>query len=191
VENFDKEMRKLSPRSQQNPQDVSHLNTIDFPEGFTPLGQIVQQGSFGGQFFRASAGAQMKMNPLTGHYYSVTFSFDNLNKHVVPRHYSSATGTVVMNMTSAFATFSRIPIPWTELNSTSPVRKYTSLPIQTWLPSQADFEVVKYDFKREVRKILVKHISIFQQVSSSVETFTVHKHTKESNYPSTFVRYLQ
>jgi len=190
VEIFLVDMRKSSASSQGNAVHPSHLDKIDFPEGLTPLGQVIQEGAVGGQYFRASAGSQLKLKPISSHYYSVTFSFDNLNKHVVPRHYSSSTGTVVMNMTSAFATFSRIPISWKELTTPPQAAKFASLPLQTWLPSERDFKIIKYDMRREVRKIIVKHVTIFQKLSSSVELFTAHKNTPESSQPSRFVSVL-
>jgi len=176
----------------ERPEAVSFAYNFDLPEGITPLGGVYQDGAVGGQLFKAGGAlkAKKKFQQRSGSYYSLTFSFDNINKHVTPRHYNSESSTVVMNMTSAFATFSRIPLPWSELEAPVDLKEFSSLALETWLPSRQDFEVIKYDMKREIRKVLVRHLSVFSCLSSSVELYTSHDYTKESNEPSSFVRYI-
>jgi len=153
------EMRHAGPNVYNDvPQ---HMMSVDFLEGMVPLGTVFQDGAGGGQYFRSTARVSDKFLIKSGFYYSVTFSFDNLNKSVIPRHYSSTTKTEVMNMTSAFVSFSRIPLRWNEMSSPHTRIKFTDLPITTWLPSASDVNLMKYDIRRGIRKILVKHIALF------------------------------
>jgi hypothetical protein len=155
-------------------------------EGISEFG--TQGDVFGGEFLRAGLNNKSLLPIQPGMYYGICLSFDNLNKMVRPKEYHSATKTKVLNMTSAYAVFNRIPIAVSEMLKPFTPKKMADLDLHTWLLREDEVLSIREDHVREIKKILTHYLGLFKTIDSKEYKFPHHCHEKESGTPSTFVR---
>jgi hypothetical protein len=95
------------------------------PEGIKPFEYSCQQHVNGG-LIRFGGRHPDPVPEGKNMFYGISVSFDNLNPIILPREFSSRSKIKVLNMTSAYAVFNRIPIsvekvtaPFTPLKTSS------------------------------------------------------------------------
>jgi hypothetical protein len=99
---------------------------IALPEGIKPIEYSGQQHVNGGLLLRFGGRHPDPVPEGKNMFYGISVSFDNLNPIILPREFSSRSKIKVLNMTSAYAVFNRIPIsvekvtaPFTPLKTSS------------------------------------------------------------------------
>lgn len=117
-----------------------------------------------------------------------TFSFDNLNRSIIPRSYSSTSQTTMRNMVSAMAIENRIPFETsTPLQLNRNMKKAVDIPVNLFLPSDSELDVIKAQHKELVKRILVKNIPAFESIKNSVQWHIDHQYSKISENKSRIV----
>ena len=87
---------------------------------------------------------------------SYSIVFDNVNQKTHARHQSDTTRNKMLNMVQAYAAQDRISslhLP----TETPPPEAILEIPIESYLPNEADIETLRHEFQNEIGKILNEH----------------------------------
>lgn len=127
-----------------------------------------------GQKIRGAFGPHMH-----GQFYGISIAFDNINRNIMRKEYSSKSQTKVINMTSLIAFFNRIPIHGGDLMMKQQLKHASDLPYSTWLMTEDDVTILRSDHFNEIRRILQAYLKVFE--NSSVEHHTPHAYKQLSS----------
>ena len=84
-------------------------------------------------------------------------TFDNINQRTNARHYKRGKHGQLLNMVQGYATRERIPTGHLSAES-PPAHVIRSLPLQNFLPSEADKILLKTELQTVIKRILVNEI---------------------------------
>lgn len=113
-----------------------------------------------------------------------TFSFDNLNRTMLPSSFSTSSQSVMRNMVTAVAIKNRINMETDKPNFKRSVQYASNIPFQQFLPSENDLLNIKNDHLQLIKRILVKTIPFFISAQSRVEWHINHRHSELSEQQS-------
>ena len=85
----------------------------------------------------------------------------------------------------AFAVRDRIPFP--DSGSEENCRKASDIPLQCFLPNEADWNAHRWRMETIVQKILLEHLDFLDEYRSYVNEHTFHPHSVKSMEKSTIV----
>jgi hypothetical protein len=120
--------------------------------------------------------------------YGGMFTTDNINHVAQPLNVNSKIGPKLLNMTSNAFVRNRIPQKPSEFEGKRKYEQATDVPMTAFFPTQEDTELIKADQLILIRRILVKHLTIFHSVANHpcVNWYIQHQFSKESAKQSNF-----
>jgi len=117
------------------------------------------------------------------------FTTDNINHTVFTLHATRSKGPRTLNMTSNAFVFNRIGMKKDEFLGPRKHLKSSDCPLESFLPTHCNNELIKRDHKIMIKRILVKYVRRYKSVENdaSINWYISHQFSTKSSQRSEVV----
>jgi len=117
------------------------------------------------------------------------FTTDNINHTIFTLHATRAKGPKILNMTSNAFVFNRIGMKKEQFLGQRKFQKSSQCPLEAFLPTANDDEMIRNDHKILIKRTLVKYVQRYKSIQNheSVNWYIRHNYSGESSKKSEIV----